>query len=120
MLEIVPGFPEDVVGIRAVGRISRKDYDEVLVPACKAVFEKHGKARFYYELGTAFTGMDAGAMWEDFTFGMGHLMQWAQVVLVTDTAWIAHAVNAFGFLMPCPVKVFPVSETAAARALLAR
>lgn len=115
MLNIMQGFTDNIVGVSASGRVSKKDYDEILIPALKDALAKNAKVRVYYELGPDFSGMDAGAMWEDVTFGMRHLMQWERFVVVTDTAWISQATNAFRFLMPCPVKVFPVSESAAAR-----
>jgi hypothetical protein len=39
--------------------------------------------------------------------------------VVTDVDWVGHAVNAFGFLMPAQVRVFPNSEASEARAWIA-
>jgi hypothetical protein len=36
--------------------------------------------------------------------------------VVTDVDWIVQMVRLFSFLIPCPVKLFPPSETARADA----
>jgi hypothetical protein len=69
----------------------------------------------HYELGREFSGMEAGAMWEDFKIGVEHLSRWERVAVVTDVDWIRHAVNVFRFLMPGEVQVFATSKAAAVR-----
>lgn len=44
------------------------------------------------------------------------LSQWERVAAVTDVSWIAHTLNAFRFLMPGKMKVFPTGEAEKARA----
>jgi hypothetical protein len=77
---------------------------------------RHDKLRLYYELGPEFMGLDAGAMWEDFKVGVGHLSRWERAAVVTDVEWMRHAVNAFRFLMPGQMRVFPTADAAEARA----
>jgi hypothetical protein len=62
------------------------------------------------------SGMQAGAIWEDFLVGMEHLRRWEGIAAVTDVARIRHTVNAFRFLLPGKVRIFGGGETAAARA----
>jgi len=115
MIEMLEGLPEGVVGAVAKGRVSRKDYDEILIPAVEAAFKDREKVRFYYELGREFSGIDAGAMWEDFRVGIGHFSGWERIAVVTDVDWIRHAINAFRFLVPCETRIFPTSAAAEAR-----
>ena len=113
MIEVLSGFPENVVACAATGHVTGKDYDTVLIPA--VALAKHDKIRCYYELGKEFAGMEAGAAWRDFTVGVEHLARWERVAVVTDVEWIAHTMNAFRFLMPGAVRVFPTSAKAEAR-----
>jgi hypothetical protein len=115
MIEMLQGFPEGVVAAVAKGRVTRMDYDEVLVPAVEAAFRRRDKVRCYYEIGEEFSGMDAGAVWEDFRVGFGHLVGWARIAVVTDVDWIRHAINCFRFLVPAEIRIFPTSEVAEAR-----
>jgi SpoIIAA-like len=115
MIEMLGGFPEGVVAAVAKGHVRKEDYDRVLIPAVEAAFGRRDKVRCYYELGREFSGMDAGAVWEDFRVGFGHLTGWERVSVVTDVDWIRLAINVFGFLVPGETRIFPTSETGEAR-----
>jgi SpoIIAA-like len=119
MIEIVEGFPEGVVGFAAKGRVTRQDYEHVLIPKVEGALRRHEKLRCYYELGSEFTGFEAGAMWEDFKIGVEHWSRWERVAVVTDIDWIRHTMSAFGFLMPGQVRVFATGQAAEARAWIA-
>lgn len=115
MLELVPGFPETVVAFKAVGRVTRKDDEDVLLPCVSRALEREGRIRCYYELGSEFSGMDAGAMWEDMKIGLGTLARWERIALVTDVDWMRHALNALRFLLPGELRVFPTLQAREAR-----
>jgi hypothetical protein len=116
MIERLPGFPDNVLAFVCSGRVTKADYDAVLVPAVSSVLRTHDKLRLYYETAADFDGLDPGAVWEDFKVGMEHLGHWEGIAVVTDVDWITSTVRFFGFLMPGMVKIFPTSEAAPARA----
>ena len=115
MIEILGGFPENVIALSATGRVTRQDYETVLVPKAQAALARHDKIRCYYELGAGFSGFEGAAVWEDFKLGVEHLTRWERVAVVTDVEWIRLAVNLFRFLVPGGVKVFPTAQAAEAR-----
>jgi hypothetical protein len=115
MIEMLSDFPEGVVAAVARGRVTKQDYDRVLIPAVEAAFGRRQKVRCYYELGREFSGIDAGAVWEDFRVGFGHLAGWERMAVVTDVDWIRLAINFFRFLVPGEIRIFPTGEAAEAR-----
>lgn len=115
MIELLEGFPEDVIAVAGKGQVTRKDYEQILIPAVEAAFKTHRKANFYCELGPQFVGIDMGAAWDDFTVGMRHFFQWEKMAVATDVEWIRRTINAFGVFMPGEIRVFPYAERAAAR-----
>jgi SpoIIAA-like len=119
MIEMLESFPEGVVAAVAKGRVTRRDYDEVLVPAVEAAFRRRDKVRCYYEIGQEFFWMDAGAVWEDFRVGFGHLAGWERIAVVTDVDWVRLAINCFRFLVPGEVRIFSTSAAAEARSWVA-
>lgn len=119
MIEILKGFPAGVVAAVTKGRVTKSDYDNVLVPAIEEAFRRREKLRCYYELGREFLGMDPGAVWEDFRVGFGHLTGWERIAVVTDVDWVRLAINAFRFLVPGEIRLFATSETAEARRWIA-
>lgn len=119
MITLLPDLPSNTIGLAASGRVTGADYEQILIPAVEAALEKHKKLRLLYELGGDFTGIDPSAMWDDMKLGLSHLSAWERMAVVTDVSWIAHAMNIFKFVMPCPVRVFPLSERQAARQWIA-
>jgi hypothetical protein len=115
MMKILKDFPDDVLAIHAEGRVTRKDYDDVLIPAANSAFARHLKLCVYYETGSEFSGFDMGALWKDFTFGVGRWSRWKRVAVVTDIKWLKKAMNTLGFLIPCPMKLFAPNESTQAR-----
>ena len=115
MIETLSGFPDNVVGFRASGHVTRQDYETVVIPAVEAAFKQHPSLRLYYQLDSDFEGMGPGAMWEDFKVGMEHVRHWERIALVTDVDWIGSAMKVFSFLMPGDVRLFSLSDADQAR-----
>lgn len=116
MIESIDTFPDNVVALLAKAHVTKTDYDEVVVPKVDAALKRHKKIRLYYELGSQFAGIDPSAAWEDMVVGLEHLTSWERVAVVTDVDWIKHVINAFRFLLPGRVRVFPTEEAAVAKA----
>jgi len=116
MLEVLEEMPEGIIAVTAKGRVTAADYDKTLIPLVERALKQHQKVRLYYELGTEFSGIDAGAAWKDFRIGVEHLPRWDRMAIVTDVEWIQRTVRIFRFLMPGQIRVFPTSDTTEARA----
>lgn len=113
--EILDGYPADVIAISARGKITREDYETVLIPAVERVAKSQGKVKLVYVLGPAFEGYTAGAAWDDAKLGFLHMGDFARIAVVTDVEWIRLGVKMFAPMMPCPVRLFHVGETSVAR-----
>ena len=106
MIELIEGLPEQVVGIRASGKVTRDDYEQVFIPKVDSVLQSHDRVRILYVLGDDFDGYSLGAMWDDTKVGAEHLRAWERIAVVTDVDWVEHAVKAFGWMIPGKVRVF--------------
>jgi len=116
MIELLKGFPENVIAVSCKGKITKSDYDTVLVPTVEEALSAHDKVRLYYEAGPGFAGIEPAAAWEDFKVGMEHFTRWQRVAVVTDVDWIKHTMQIFSFIMPGDMRVFRTSEAEQARA----
>ena len=114
MIELLEGFPANVIAAKGKGEVTGADYDEILIPAVEKTLKEHDKIRCYYELGKDFTGFDAAAVWEDTKIGFEHLSRWERVAVVTDVQWISWTMHAFRFMFP--IRVFSTSQETEARA----
>jgi hypothetical protein len=115
MIALEQGFPDNVIAVDCKGRVTRSDYERVLIPAVEAALKKHDKLRLYYHVGSGFEGIDPGAVFEDMKVGFSHLTRWERIAIVTDVEWIRLAIRAFAFLMPGAVKFFDIAEDKSAR-----
>jgi hypothetical protein len=116
VIETLEGFPDNVVALEAKGQVTTKDYEEVLIPKVETALQRHANVRLYYELGPEFTGIDAGAAWDDLKIGLEHLTRWERMAVVTDVDWIRHVINAFRVFMPGQLRVFATAQATEAQA----
>ena len=116
MIEILKNFPDNVVAISCEGQVTKEDYEGVFVPAILKALKRHDKIRLLYEISANFTGYDPGAIREDMKIGAEHPTRWERAAVVTDVDWIVQMMKLFSFLIPCPTKLFPLSEAAQANA----
>jgi SpoIIAA-like len=116
MFELIPALPDNVVGVVAKGEVTKEDYEQRLAPAVEDALIRHDKIRLLYVLGADFTGFTGGAAWEDGKLGLGHIGRWERIAVVAREAWIRHAVNVFGYLIPGEIKVYDLPDEADASA----
>lgn len=115
MIQPLEGFPPRVLAFACKGHVTKRDYETVLIPAVDEALKQEGKVRLYYQVDADFTGIEPGAMWDDFKTGLEHLLRWERIAVVADVEWIRYSIRAFGFLMPGDVKVFALNEAETAK-----
>ncbi|MEP6655502.1 MAG: STAS/SEC14 domain-containing protein [Myxococcales bacterium] len=106
MLEKLKDLPRGIEGLKAVGKITREDYDKVFEPILDDARREGRRIRFLYQLGAEFDGFTAGAAWEDAKIGFRSLRLFDGCAIVSDADWIRESARLVGFMMPCPVRVF--------------
>ncbi|HTS01386.1 MAG TPA: STAS/SEC14 domain-containing protein [Thermoanaerobaculia bacterium] len=114
MLERLTGLPDLVEGVRAAGKVSKEDYERVFEPLLEEARRAGRRVFLLYEIGPGFEGFTPGAAWEDAKLGMRFMKLFEGCAVVSDVLWIRDLTRAFGFLMPCPVRVFDSAGRSAA------
>jgi hypothetical protein len=110
MLERIKDVPASVVGIKATGKVSSKDYQDLVQPMLDEARRDGRRVRFLYQVGPEFEGFTPGAAWEDAKVGLHFMRLFDGCAVVTDVGWIRDSVRLASFLMPCPVRVFAVQD----------
>jgi hypothetical protein len=122
MIERIEEVPAGMLGLRASGKLTREDYEEVLEPALEEAAAS-GSIRLLFVL-TDFDGVAPGAWIEDVKTGLNAYVRnhgaWRKMALVTDVEWVAKAMRAFAWMAPGEVRVFALAELEAAKAWVAQ
>ena len=119
MLEKLKDLPEGLEGLKAVGKVSKEDYERVFEPLVDEARREGRRLRFLYQLGPEFEGFTAGGAWEDAKIGLRVLRLLDGCAIVSDAGWIRETARLVGFLLPCPVQIFGNHERDSAIAWLA-
>ncbi len=115
MIEILPGYADNVLAARWSGKVTAEEYQAVLEPAAKAKLKKMDFVRLLAVFDKNFEAMTAGAMWEDSKLGFLHWSHFGRIAVVTDVHWLENSVRLFAPFFHHPVKVFPTRDMAAAK-----
>jgi hypothetical protein len=104
--------PDNVVAIRAVGTIEKRDYVDVLAPAVDKLIERYDALRVVIVLDDDWKNFAISAGWQDTKLGIGHITKWKRCAVVTNHDWVRHGTGLFGWMIPGEVKVFEPTELA--------
>jgi hypothetical protein len=115
MMNTMDDLRDGTVGIEAHGKVTRDDYENVLIPAVERALQGREKIRLLYRVAPDFSGFTGGAMWDDARLGLRHMRAWERVAVVTDVGWIVDAVKIFQFVIPATTRVFGYDELQRAR-----
>ena len=112
MVERIDDMPAGTIGFRASGKLTRKDYREVLEPVLREAAES-GEIRMLFRL-TAFEGLEPAAWFDDVKtglgLGIGHHSAWKRSAIVTDVEWVGKAFQLFAWITPSEVMVYGLDE----------
>jgi len=110
MIERLTRLPAGVDGLRAIGTVTREDYERVVQDVLDEARGQGRRLRLLYQFGPEFDGFTAGAVWEDARLGLRYLRLFERCAVVSDLGWVRESARFVGALLPCPVKVFGNGE----------
>jgi SpoIIAA-like len=112
MIEVLPNMPQGVTGIRVSGRLLGTDLRE-FKPAMEEMLST-AEIRIVEVIASDYEGFGPGGLVEDLKLGLGALVQrhsaFKRIAVVTDKAWVAHAMHALGWMVPGELALFGLDE----------
>jgi len=106
MIEHLQNLPLNIVGFKAVGEITDKDFTETVMPKVKALIGKTNKLNYLLILETSLKNFTIGAWIKDAMMGIKHFTKWNKAAIVSDIASIRNFTNFFSHFMPGEFKGF--------------
>ena len=111
MLQFINDLPENIVGIHAVGEVTKEDIDTVLIPRLDDLVKRQGEINYLLVLETDAQNFTAGAWLDDVKVGLKHFTKWKKVAVATDqksVEWFTS--NIFKFLIPGQAQGFSLDK----------
>lgn len=103
-------MPANMVGFRARGEVTKKDFEEVVMPAVDFLVKKTGELNYLLEIDTDLSNFTAGAWWQDALLGIKKLTKWKRAAIVSDSEGISKFTPIFSAIMPGEFKAFKKEE----------
>ncbi|MBS7565273.1 STAS/SEC14 domain-containing protein [Mucilaginibacter sp. Bleaf8] len=111
MLQFINDLPENVVGIHAIGEVTKEDVDNVLTPRLDELAQRQGEINYLLVLETDVQNFTMGAWFNDLKAGLKHFTKWKKIAIVTDqhsVEWFTS--NIFRFMIPGTSKGFSLDK----------
>ena len=110
MITQIENLPSNIVGFKAIGEITEKDFTETVMPKVKPLIDKIDKLNYLLVLETSVKNFTIGAWMKDAMMGIKHLTKWNKAAIVSDVEAIRNFTNFFSYLMPGEFKGFEHKE----------
>lgn len=110
MIEFINNLPENVVGIKVSGTVTKKEYEDKFTPEMKERLSGKKEINYLVLLSTKLSNFEAGVWWDDFKLALEYYSRWRKVAIVSDDVTVARLMNLAGFMIPGKHKCFSLSE----------
>jgi stage II sporulation SpoAA-like protein len=119
MMQMLSGFPRDVVAFVWHDDMSASEFQSALASAARS--EPAGKhdIKLFAKLAEDHSGEDTTSL-DDAMLGAGNWRDFGRIAIVTDETWVRHMVQFFAPFVHGPVRVFSNAQSEDARRWLMR
>jgi hypothetical protein len=106
MITKLENLPSNMVGFRAEGEITEKDFNEIVMPEVDRMVNSEGELNYLLVLDTSLKNFTMGAWLKDAAMGIKHLLKWNRAAIVTDIESVRTFTKGFSWFMPGEFKGF--------------
>jgi hypothetical protein len=115
MIELLRDLPGETIGFRAFGKVTKKDYENVVEPAIKNLVNTKGKINFLLILDTDIKNYTLGADYKDLLMGLKYFTKWNKIAIVTDQDVVKNFIVGVNFPLPGETKAFSTAAVEEAK-----
>jgi hypothetical protein len=110
MLQFINDLEPHVVGIHAIGEVTKEDIETVLIPRIDELVKRQGEINYLLVLETDVQNWTAGAWWDDIKMGLKNFTKWNKIAVVSDQKAVEWFTDAFRFFVPGKSKGYPLAK----------
>lgn len=116
MVELLTDLPPHVAAYKAIGAISKEEYEQVVMHRVDQVAAEYGTINFLVLLETGMENYSIGAFIDYIKVSFEHFSKWNRMAIVTDQEWVGKAYNALSYLVHGEIRSYPVKDLNTAKA----
>lgn len=109
MIEQIKNLPDNMVGFRASGEVTKDDFD-IVHTKVEQLVDKTGKLNYMLFLDTPPSEFTVGAWWEDALLGIKNITKWNRAAIISDSEVVDKFTAVFSKVMPGEFKVFQKND----------
>lgn len=106
MIQLENNAPSNVAAFRAIGEVTKEDYENVVIPEVERVISSIGHINFLLFLDTEIENFTVGAWVQDALLGLKNIAKWNRAAIVTDSETAITFTNGFSYFVPGEFKGF--------------
>lgn len=110
MLQFIDDLPSHVVGIRAIGDVTKEDFASVISPRIDDLVNRQGQINYILVLQTGVKNFTIGAWWDDLKLGLKHFTKWNKIAIVTDETLVEKFTDVFSLGVPGESRGYKLNE----------
>jgi hypothetical protein len=99
MIQVISA-PTNVVAFRALGEVTKDDYQKIVVPAVEQLVREIDEINFLLVLDTGVENFTAGAWMEDALLGLKNFGKWNRAAIVSDSDNVINFTKGFSYIAP--------------------
>jgi len=109
MITQIHNLPDNMVGFRSSGEVTKDDFEIVKAKVEKLV-DKTGKLNYLLYLENSPADFTFGAWMQDALLGIKNLTKWNRAAIISDSETVDKFTSIFSKLMPGEFKVFQKND----------
>jgi hypothetical protein len=110
MLQPLSDMPASVVAVRAVGEITKEDYEAVMLPIVERAVKENNEINFLMVLETDVQNFTPAAWMRDAWMSLKNYSKWNKVAVVTDQKFVEKLSDMLRYVFPGEAKGFSLDE----------
>jgi hypothetical protein len=110
MIKVLPESEGNILVFAAVGKLTDRDYMDVLIPRLDLIILEHGKARLLLDMSYDFQGWEAAALWDDARFGLTHRNDFEKMGVIGGPRWVEWGMKLAAMVVSGEIRSFSPDE----------
>lgn len=106
MIYQILDLPPNMIGFKAAWKVTKKDFDEVVIPCVEKHVEKMGQINYLLVLGNSVKNLTFLAWLKDALMSLKYLTKWNRAAIVSSSTAILILTKVFSILLPGEFRVF--------------